>query len=99
MIAFLNGQFVPEEQASVSIFDRSFLYGDGLFETMLVANATPFRWSQHIARFESGAAFLGIALPFAASELIRFAAKFIHENQRSNALLRLTLSRGVGRRG
>ena len=36
MIVFLNGQFVPEEQAVVSVFDRSFLYGDGLFETMRV---------------------------------------------------------------
>jgi aminodeoxychorismate lyase len=99
MIVFLNGQFVPEDQATVSVLDRSFLYGDGLFETLLVANATPFRWSQHLARLESGAAFLGIALPFGAAELIRFAAKLIHENQISNALLRVTLSRGVGRRG
>jgi branched-chain amino acid aminotransferase len=36
MIVFLNGQFVPEDRATVSVFDRSFLYGDGLFETLRV---------------------------------------------------------------
>ncbi len=99
MIVFLNGEFVPEERAVVSVFDRSFLYGDGLFETMLVANRTPFRWEQHLTRFERGAAFLGIAVPFEASELREFAARLIDENRMPNALLRLNISRGVGVRG
>ena len=55
MMVFLNGQFVPEEQAVVSAFDRGFLYGDGLFETMLVSNSKPFRWAQHVERLERGA--------------------------------------------
>jgi branched-chain amino acid aminotransferase len=99
MIVFLNGSFVPEEQAVVSVFDRSFLYGDGLFETMLVANGIPFRWSQHLERIERGAAFLGIAFPFGPARLRDFAAKLVLENQMPGALLRLSLSRGIGVRG
>jgi branched-chain amino acid aminotransferase len=99
MIVFLNGRFVPEEQALVSVFDRSFLYGDGLFETVLVSNATPFRWAQHLERLQHGAGFLGIALPFSLADLTRFAARLIHLNQVASGLLRLTLSRGVGARG
>lgn len=99
MIVFLNGRFVPEEQSMVSVFDRSFLYGDGLFETVLVSNATPFRWSQHLDRLQAGAAFIGITLPFSPADLTRFAAELIHLNQVDTGLLRLTLSRGVGRRG
>lgn len=99
MMVFLNGRFVPEEQATVSVFDRSFLYGDGLFETMLIAKGIPFRWSQHLARLEAGAAFLGICLPFGPSELNRHATKLIQDNGMSDGLLRLTLSRGTGRRG
>lgn len=99
MIVFLNGRFVPEAQASVSVFDRSFLYGDGLFETMRIANATPFRWAQHLARLKAGAAYLGIILPFKPAELSRHAAKLIKDNGMSDGLLRLTLSRGIGRRG
>ncbi len=99
MLIFLNGQFVPEAQAVVSVFDRSFLYGDGLFETMLVANGKPFRWSQHLERLQQGAQFLKIKLPFGADALRSFADQLISKNQMPGALLRLTLSRGVGARG
>ncbi len=99
MLVFLNGRLVPEEQAVVSVFDRSFLYGDGLFETMLVANGKVFRWAQHFERLQRGAAFLKIKLPYSADELHSFAYELIEKNQIPDALLRLTLSRGVGVRG
>lgn len=99
MTVFLNGQFVPEAAATVSVFDRSFLYGDGLFETMLVSNGKPFRWPQHMERLERGAKFLGITLPFMREVLVSFATELIARNQMPEALLRLTLSRGVGVRG
>ena len=99
MIVFVNGQFVPEAAATVSVFDRSFLYGDGLFETMLVANGRPFRWTQHMERLERGAEFLGIKIPFAREALAGFAAELVARNPMPDALLRLTLSRGVGVRG
>ncbi len=83
----------------VSVFDRSFLYGDGLFETLLVANGKPFRWTQHLERLRRGAEFLGIKLPFAPGRLRRVAGELIAKNKMPEALLRLTLSRGVGRRG
>jgi aminodeoxychorismate lyase len=96
---FLNGEFVPEEHAVVSVLDRSFLYGDGLFETMLVSNGKPFRWAQHLERLRRGADFLGIKIPFGCKALEKFAAELIARNQMPDALLRLTLSRGVGLRG
>ena len=99
VLVFLNGQFVPEERAVVSVFDRSFLYGDGLFETMRVFGGKPFRWGQHIERLQSGAAFLKIKLPFSPNALRQFADELIAKNNLPDALLRLTLSRGVGVRG
>jgi len=99
MIVFVNGQFVPEEQATISVFDRGFLYGDGLFETLLVANGKPFRWEQHLLRLRRGAAYLKISLPYKPEELRRFVSRLVEENQMPSALLRLTLSRGVGIRG
>lgn len=99
MLIFLNGQFVPEERAVVSVFDRSFLYGDGLFETMRVFHGKPFRWEQHIERLQRGADFLGIKLPFTPEALLGFADELIAKNNLPDALLRLTLSRGVGVRG
>ncbi|HTL59216.1 MAG TPA: aminodeoxychorismate lyase [Candidatus Limnocylindrales bacterium] len=99
MIVFLNGQFVPEEQATVSVFDRGFLYGDGLFETMLVANGKPFRWHQHLSRFLGGAHFLKLQLPFTIEQLAASADELIRRNNISEGILRLTLSRGKGPRG
>ena len=99
MIVFLNGRFVPEEQALVSVFDRSFLYGDGLFETMRVFGGRPFRWAQHLERLERGAQFLKMSLPFPATALRGLAGELIDQNNMPEALLRVTLSRGVGNRG
>jgi aminodeoxychorismate lyase len=99
MIVFLNGDFVPEKDAVISVFDRSFLYGDGLFETMRVVRGRPFRWSEHMERLERGATFAGIHIPFTEVSLRKFAEELIANNQMPEALLRLTLSRGVGVRG
>ncbi|MEY2427593.1 MAG: branched-chain amino acid aminotransferase [Verrucomicrobiota bacterium] len=99
MIVFVNGQFVPEEQAVVSVFDRSFLYGDGLFETMRIFKGRPFRWQQHMERLQGGAEFLKIVTPFSSDALRAFAEQLISANQMPESLLRLTLSRGIGRRG
>ena len=99
MIVFLNGKFVPEEQATVSVFDRAFLYGDGLFETMRVINGKPFRWWDHMERLRKGGDFLGIKIPFGCKSLEKFAAELIAQNKMTDALMRLTVSRGVGPRG
>jgi aminodeoxychorismate lyase len=99
VLVFLNGRLVPEERAVVSIFDRGFLYGDGLFETMRIFKGKPFRWSEHLDRLERGAEFLKIKPPFSSETLRGFADELIVENKIPDALLRLTLSRGVGVRG
>ena len=98
-LVFLNGKFVPEAQAVVSVCDRSFLYGDGLFEVIPIFNGKPFRWAEHLERFAQGAEFLKIRLPFSAEALRGFADELIELNQMPDALLRFTLSRGVGLRG
>ena len=99
MIVYLNGQFVPEAEAKVSVFDRSFLYGDGLFETVRVYAGRPFLWPQHLARLREGAKFLGIRIPLSDAGLTDAARSLIGRNAMPGSLLRITLSRGVGRRG
>lgn len=99
MVVFLNGQFVPEAEAVVSVNDRGFLLGDGLFETMRVANGKPFRFAQHLERLTRGADFLKIKPPFTPKELEKFAAQLIGQNQMPEAVLRVMLTRGPGLRG
>src|SRR5579872_7442151 len=99
VLIFLNGEFVPAERAVVSIFDRAFLYGDGLFESMRVLNGKPFRWTQHMERLQRGADYLKIKIPYSAETLKKSVDELITKNKMPNGLLRLTLSRGVGIRG
>jgi aminodeoxychorismate lyase len=83
----------------VSVFDRSFLYGDGLFETVQVCNGIPFRWVDHMRRLEAGAGFLKIRTPFSARDLRSAVEALVSTNQLQSALLRVPLSRGAGLRG
>lgn len=99
MKVFLNGRIVDEAEAVVSVFDRSFLYGDGLFETVRVYNGKPFHWQPHLDRLLQGADTLGIKVPLASQEIAQGLAALIKANAMPDSILRITLSRGMGRRG
>src|SRR6185503_4998950 len=99
MTVFLDGQYLPAEQAKVSIFDRAFLYGDGLFETFPVFNGCPFRLEQHWERLRRGAEFLNIRLPYSLEDTRQAIDVLKNRNGLDHATVRLTLSRGVGPRG
>lgn len=99
MIVFLNGKFVPKNRATISVFDRGFLYGDGLFETLRVVNGKPFRWREHWTRLEAGAKFLKIRLPYRQAAALRHVLALIRKNKMPDSILRLSVSRGVGMRG
>jgi aminodeoxychorismate lyase len=99
MIVFLNGKFVPEEQAVVSIFDRGFLYGDGVFEAIRIRGGKPFRWEQHIKRLHDGADLLKLRIPYSTEELLQRVLELSQKNDMQEAILRLYISRGIGQRG
>lgn len=99
MLVFLNGRLVPEADAVVSAFDRGFLYGDGLFETLRVMTGVPLDWDAHWRRLASGAETLKLKLPFTSDFLRAQARELSRHNELPEAILRLTLSRGVGQRG
>src|SRR3954452_7083639 len=66
---WLNGRLVRGADAAVSVFDRSFLMGDGLFETMRSVQGRLFRLDRHLARLQRGAALLRLSLRWNATEL------------------------------
>lgn len=99
MFVFLNGKFLPEADAVVPLNDRGFLLGDGLFETIRVAQGRPFRLAQHLERLMRGANYLKIKLPFLPKEIQKLAAELIGKNELAEAILRVTLTRGAGTRG
>lgn len=99
MVVFLNGGFVPEQQAMIPVSDRGFTYGDGLFETVRVFNGRPFRLAQHLERMMRGVEFLRLKLPHSPKELQQLAQQLIQQNQMPDAVLRVAVSRGPGQRG
>ena len=99
MRVFLNGKFVPEQEAVVSVFDRCFTLGDGLFEALPVYRGKIFLWQEHLERLLTGANFLKIRIPFSPLELHEFAERLLSENRAGDCILRIHLSRGVGQRG
>lgn len=90
---------MPESEATVPVFDRCFRYGDGLFETLRVYGGVPFGFELHLERLKRGAEFLRIRMPYLPSQLKELAMELIHKNSLPEAVLRIQLSRGVGRRG
>ena len=99
MVVFLNGRFVAGEAARISILDRGFLYGDGLFETLRIIGGRPHAWEAHLERLERGAAFLKLRPPLTALEMRRAVEQLVLRNSLPDSVLRLTLTRGPGPRG
>lgn len=93
----LNGRFVLAHRAAVSVDDRGFRFGDGLFETIRIERGTPVYWEAHMQRLALGLRAVGIDLPL--SPLQPFARKLLLKNEAQEGFLRLAISRGVGSRG
>jgi aminodeoxychorismate lyase len=99
MIVYLKGRFLAEEEATVSVHDRGFLYGDGLFEAIRVYEGELFLWRDHIARFQHGCDVLKIRSPLSGGEIHRVLKETLDRNQMKEGLMRITLTRGAGLRG
>ena len=93
---FLNGAFVPEADAKVSVFDRCFLYGDGIFEGVAVWEGAPFRLQPHLDRMRDGLDYLRIPNPYDDAGWTDLIARAIEENAMDDGYLRIQISRGEG---
>ena len=90
---WLNGELVPAGEARIPVLDRGFTLGDGLFETMRAYDGRIFRLDQHIERLERSAERIGLALP---NGLANAAREALLANGLSDAVVRMTVSRGAG---
>jgi aminodeoxychorismate lyase len=99
MTVFVNGNFVSDDQAVISVFDRGLMYGDGCFETIRVYGGKPAFWSEHLERLSQTLKALSIPYLVDSNHLAWLARKLIEDNQVSNGVLRLQITRGLGHRG
>ena len=97
--AYINERFVPEAEATVSIFDRGFLYGHGLFETMRVYEGKIFRVHEHLDRLLASLKHLEIKCPLAPEELRTILGVLAERNKVRGGFARLYISGGVSSEG
>lgn len=92
MFVLINGSLVPKEDAKVSVFDRGFLYGDGVFETVRIYDGIPFMLDEHMERLIAGLKTLRFQKLPAGIKV--YASRVIDANKVKNGVLRIAVSRG-----
>ena len=97
MKVYVNGEILDEDKAAISVFDRGFLYGDGLFETMRSYEGVIFRLGDHLNRLYSSMKSLKIRQRLSNKETEKAVYKLLHVNNLKDASIRMTVSRGISR--
>lgn len=92
---YLNGEWLPADQAAVSVFDRGFLFGDAVYEVIIAYNRQLFRLEQHLARLTRSLSETGIQNPFGIHEWRFLIERLIELNEGDNQSVYLQVSRGV----
>jgi branched-chain amino acid aminotransferase len=94
---FIGDRFLdPDEPARISLFDRGYLHGDAVFETLRTYRCRPFRLRAHLDRLLTGARILGIDPPLSVQQMIAVVDEAIARTALDAAHIRVTLSRGPG---
>ena len=93
-IVYINGLFWAIDKATISVLDRGFTYGDGLFETMRSYSGKIFRLECHLDRLLLSARSIFIDLPMTKNEIRSAINASIELNKLSNSIVRLTITRG-----
>lgn len=96
---WINGRFTDIRGAKISIFDRGFLYGDGIFETMRSYAGVVFKLDEHIDRLFSALYTIKIAPPYKRGYFKDVINKVLKINNLRSAYVRLSITRGEGRFG
>ena len=81
MYAYVNGRYVRREEASISIYDHGFLYGDGVYEAIRAYDGIVFKLREHLDRLYESAKSIKIELPFEKQELGRIVVEVLKKNQ------------------
>ncbi|MBS4097877.1 MAG: D-amino acid aminotransferase [Sulfuricella sp.] len=96
---YLNGQFLPLEEARVPVLDRGFIFGDGVYEMIPVYSRRPFRLGEHLCRLQASLDGIRLANPYSQAEWERLIGELIARNPGTDDLsLYLHVTRGVAPR-
>jgi branched-chain amino acid aminotransferase len=93
---FLNGNYVPESQASVSVFDHGFLYGDGVFEGIRAYHGRLFKLDEHVDRLFDSAKAIDLTVPYSKAQFKELILETCRLNAVKDGYIRPVVSRGPG---
>lgn len=99
MKIYIDGQFVEEKDAKISVFDHGLLYGDGIFEGIRAYNGRVFRLKEHIDRLFYSAKAILLDLPLTHAQFVRAVVESCRQNNIRDGYIRLVVTRGVGTLG
>ncbi len=97
-IVYVNGAFLPEEEATVSVFDRGFLFADGVYEVTSVLGGKLIDFDGHAARLERSLGELGMPMPLSRDALLELHRRLLAENGLEDGLVYLQVTRGAADR-
>jgi len=95
---YLNGEYLAPESARVSIFDRGFVFGDGVYEVIPVYGGRPFRLPHHLQRLDASLAGIRLSNPLTAGEWSDVFSHLIREYGETDQSIYLQVTRGVAPR-
>ncbi len=95
----INGNFVPPEEAFVSVFDRGFLYGDSVYDVTLTYEGIPFLLDSHLDRLESSAQKIAMEIKWKREELTKLIYKGVNKLEGDRHYIRIIITRGGGEIG
>lgn len=99
MKIYLDGKFVDEPEAKISVFDHGLLYGDGVFEGIRAYNGRIFRLRQHLDRLWDSAKAIMLRIPLTKDELTAACCEACRLNNIRDGYIRLIVTRGKGNLG
>ena len=91
---YVNGTYVPEEDAKISVFDRGFLFADGVYEVTSVLGGKLIDFDGHAARLERSLSELDMAMPVSTDELLAIHRELVTVNEIDDGLVYLQVTRG-----
>jgi len=96
MKIYLDGKFVDQSEAKISVFDHGLLYGDGIFEGIRIYQGNIFRLEEHLERLEYSAKAILLKMPWSRKEISDAVCETCRQNQLNDGYIRLVVTRGVG---
>src|ERR1700756_2221951 len=99
MKIYIDGKFLNEKDAKISVFDHGLLYGDGIFEGIRAYNGRVFKLREHIDRLFDSARAIMLEIPISHAAMMAAVVETCRRNKLRDGYVRLVVTRGVGTLG